>query len=92
MSQEMLGHRINLKLGSLVYVRYKDHVFFKDVESEGCKPFIRETVGWLDYEDDEYIRVVWERFAQPHINVEATIRSTGLVILKKAIMEIKHVE
>jgi len=82
---------MNLKIGSLLYIRYRDHVFFKDVRAEGCKPFVRETIGWLDYEDNECIRVVWERFSQPHINIEATIRSTGLVILKKAILEVKPV-
>jgi len=80
---------INLELGSLVYIRYKDHVLFKDVKSESCNPVIRETIGWVDYEDDDYIRIVWERYSQPYISVEASIRSTGLVILKKAILEVK---
>ena len=84
-------NNINLELGSLVYVRYLDHVFFKDVKSEDCKPFIRECVGWIDYKDDDYIRIIWERYCQPHLNVEASIRSTGLVILKKTILEVKPV-
>ena len=34
--------------GSLVYIRYRDHVLFKDVDPSLYRPFIRETIGWLD--------------------------------------------
>lgn len=53
--------------------------------------FIRECVGWLDYEDEEHIRVVWERFAMPDPPREAKPRATGLVILKKAVLEMRRI-
>ena len=74
----------------LVYVRYLDHVLFKDVDPNLYKPFIRETIGWLDYEDKECLRIVWERFAIPDPPNESKPRATGLVILKKAILEIRR--
>jgi len=75
--------------GTPIYVRYKDHILFKDVKAEDCLPWIRETRGWLDYEDDKCIRIIWERSCQPHLNVEATLRQTGIVILKATILEVK---
>jgi hypothetical protein len=77
--------------GSLVYVRYQDHVLFRDMNPETVKPFTRECVGWLDYEDPECVRVVWERFAMPDPPNESKPKATGLVILKKAILELRKI-
>ena len=77
--------------GSFVYVRYRDHVLFRDVDPRLYKPFIRETIGWLDYEDGECLRIVWERFAMPHPPNESKPRATGLVILKGDIIEMRKV-
>ena len=78
-------------VGSLVYVRYQDHVLFKDADASQYQPWIRECVGWLDYENDEYVRVVWERYAEPNPPDNAKLRSTGLAILKKAIVEMRRI-
>lgn len=78
------------RTGDIVYVRYKDHVLFRDSEANTYKPFVREAVGWLDYEDQECIRLVWERFAEPSQG-DARERSTGLVILKSCILELREV-
>lgn len=56
-----------------------------------ASPFTRESVGWLDYEDRECLRLVWERFAMPDPPNESKPRATGLVILKKAILEMRKV-
>ena len=78
--------------GDVVYIRYKDHVLFKDVDPGAyAKPFVRETLGWLDHEDDESIRLVWERFAEPNPHEEAKQRATGLVILKGNILKMRRV-
>lgn len=77
--------------GDVVYIRYKDHIFFKDMNSSAyAKPFVRETLGWLDHENGDCIRIVWERFAQPTAN-EVRQRTTGLVILKSSILELRRV-
>ena len=75
----------------MVCVRYRDHVLFKDVDTSLMHPWIRETVGWLDYEDQDHIRIVWERFAMPDPPNEAKPRATGLVILKEVILEMRRV-
>jgi len=79
------------ELGSLVYLRYRDHVLFRDSDASLYKPWIRECVGWLDYEDSEYVRLIWERFMEPNPPENARLRSTGLAILKRAIVEIRRV-
>jgi len=81
----------SLAPGSLVYVRYRDHVLFKDVDPSLYRPWSRETIGWFDYEDQECLRLVWERFAMPDPPNEAKPRATGLVILKKAIVEMRRI-
>ena len=95
MSRQFAGCRIQksptLKPGSLVLVRYLDHVLFKDVDPSLYRPWTRETVGWLDYEDSDHVRIVWERFAMPDPPNESKPRATGLVLLKKAIIELRTV-
>src|SRR5213594_589910 len=71
-----------LERGTLVFLRYLDHVLFKDVDPSLYGPWTRETVGWLDYEDSGHVRIVWERFAMPDPPNESKPRATGLVILK----------
>jgi len=84
--------RLGTESGDVVYIRYKDHVLFKDVDpSAYAKPFVRETLGWLDHEDDESIRLVWERFAEPDLRGEARQKVTGLVIMKNSILELRRV-
>jgi len=86
-----IGGPKSVQIGSLVLVRYSDHVLFKDVDPSLCVPWTRETIGWLDYEDSNYVRLVWERFAMPDPPRESKPRATGLVILKKAIVELRRV-
>jgi len=78
-------------IGSVVHCVYKDHVIFRDSDAMHYQPWVRECIGWLDYQDEEYIRIVWERFAVPSPPEEAKPRATGLVILKKTILEIRKV-
>jgi hypothetical protein len=66
-------------------------VLFRDSDSSKYLPWTRECIGWLDYEDKESVRIIWERFAMPDPPNEAKPRATGLVILKKALMEIRRI-
>jgi hypothetical protein len=80
----------SLRIGPLVYVRYLDHVLFRDANPGAYGLFTREAIGWLDHEDNDCIRLVWERFAVPDPHGEAKQKETGLVILKSAILEIRR--
>lgn len=77
-----------LEIGSPIYVRYRDHVLFKDMDPEAFSaPFIRETIGWLEGENDNSIQVVWERSAGANTPEKAKQKATGLVIMKSSILE-----
>lgn len=81
-----------VKLGDVVIVRYYDALLFRDLlESSNVAPVVRETIGWLDFEDAEHIRVVWERHAEAIIGEESKTRITGLAIRKCDIIEMKRV-
>jgi len=76
-----------VKLGDIVIVRYYDSILFRDVlETPNLAPVVRETIGWLDFKDTEYIRVVWERHAEAIIGEESKTRITGLAIRKNDII------
>lgn len=85
------GMPSGITVGSIVLIRYLDHVLFKDADPCTYGPFTREAVGWLDHEGDDCIRVIFERFAEPDPQGEARQRATGLVILKSNIIELKRV-
>ena len=76
-----------MKRGSLVYIRYLDHVLFRDADPELQGPVEKATVGWLDYEEDGYIRLVWERYSAPPSMKGRSPRGTGLIILRADILE-----
>ena len=74
----------------LVKIRYLDHVEFRNMSFSKIKPIIRETVGWLVYEDDDYVIVVWDRPALKGFAVKP--RESGLLILKSDIIEVETIE
>lgn len=80
-----------MNVGAIVYVRYLDHVLFRDSEASKYVPWTRECIGWLDYEDEQCVRIVWERFAMPDAPNESKPRATGLVILRRSIVELRKV-
>ena len=87
-----------MKEGHLVYIRYLDHVLFKDVDPKAYGPQVRETVGWLAEESENHIRIEWERFADEHEGTGHRVepknmrqRATGLVIIKSCILERREV-
>jgi hypothetical protein len=73
----------------IVYVRYLDHVLFSRCEPLVLKPQVRETVGWLTYECEEYIIVSWDRDSGPPTLKNGDAKASGLVIAKKLILEKK---
>jgi len=77
-----------LNQGEVVFVRYRDHVLFKDANASDYQPWTRETVGWLDQVGDDYVRIVWERYWDKTLQPEARLRSTGISICKRDIVEL----
>jgi hypothetical protein len=73
----------------LTYIKYLDHVLFRNVNPDAYGPFVRETVGWVVQEGKDYIKLIWER-STDRLGKESRQAATGLVILKSAIIELKR--
>jgi hypothetical protein len=74
-------------LGSPVYIRYKDHVLFKNIIQPMEEAMERETVGWLSKENSEIILVEHDR-TMPNVELGSG-QSNGLIILKSCILEMR---
>ena len=74
-------------LGSPVYIRYKDHVLFKNIQQPMEEAMQRETIGWLSKENSEIILVEHDR-TMPNAEL-CSGQSNGLIILKSCIIEIR---
>lgn len=71
-------------LCSLVYVKYKDHVIYKNIQQPIAKAVERETVGWLTNQNDEIMLIEHDR--------SLTVKGSGvngIVLLKSCILEIQ---
>ena len=78
----------SFSLGSAVYVRYKDHVLFKNIEQPLAEPIERETIGWLAKENEDIMLIEHDR-AVPNANTGSGKRN-GIIILKSCIIEMKE--
>jgi hypothetical protein len=70
-------------LGSLIYLRYKDHELLKKLQQPLEEAVERETIGWLSKETSGIILVKHDR-TTPDFN-SCNGQSTGLIILKNCI-------
>lgn len=80
-----------IMVGDIIVVRYYDHVLFKDTLSSQIEPLVREAIGWLDFQNEECIRLVWERYAEPAINEDSRIRTTGLALRKSDVIDVRRI-
>ena len=80
---------IDTRSVELVFVRYRDHVLFSRVSVLTVAPQLRETVGWLVYECNEYVIITWDRDANPPTLKGGDPKASGLVLLKSDILELK---
>ena len=79
----------NCQSNRLVYVRYKDHVLFRNSNPKLYESSnIRETLGWLMHETNEALFLIHDRIVKPFVN---EVRETGLIILKSDILEIRTI-
>ena len=81
-----------MKQEGLIYVRYLDHVLFRDTDPGLQGPVEKETVGWLDHEEPGYIRLIWERYTAPPSMKAHSPQGTGLIILRNDILEMGRPE
>jgi len=77
---------------NLVFVRYMDHVLFNRGSPLFVKPQIREAIGWLNYECEEYIILSWDKDADSPTLKGGDPKASGLVLLKLAILELTNLQ
>ena len=74
----------------LVYVKYVDHVLFRNADPSLLRPCVREVVGWLIRETDEVLYLCHDRAIEP-LPFEKPSES-GLIILKSDILEKRKID
>jgi hypothetical protein len=77
----------DVPLGSVVYVRYKDHVLYRNIRNPIEEAVERETVGWLTRENGEIILVEHDR--TPQCSQLPMGSGSGVIVLKSCIMELR---
>ena len=85
-------------LNPVLYVRYKDHVIYKNILQPNPEAIERETVGWLTHQNQDIILIEHDRTIQRHGRFERQkqrnyhfkkLHSGNSTITKKFKMEIK---
>ena len=71
----------SVQILKLVYVRYKDHIYFKNFQNPPSQAMVRETVGWVKEENAELMLIVCDKAVSTD---EGQVN--GLVILKSCIV------
>ena len=71
---------------SLVYVRYNDHVIYKNILQPIAEAAERETVGWLTQQNEEIMLIEHDRTI-PNAQIPCG-QGNGIIILKDSILEI----
>ena len=73
----------------VIHLVYRDHVMFAQSDPVLLKPQTREAIGWLVYECEHYVTIAWDRSAEPPTLKGGDTKSTGLVVLRKEILELR---
>ena len=69
---------------TLLYIKYEDHVLFKNSNSTKIVPSIRKVVGWLISETKNHITICYDMPLNPQLNEK---KESGFIILKNTIIE-----
>ena len=90
------SHQISkalLEFKNLVYVRYNDHAHFHQSSAMIMAPIVREAIGWLVYECDQYITLVFDRDDRPPtLKGSVDPKASGLVLLRSDLVEFKKLD
>lgn len=76
-------------LGSAVYVRYKDHVLFRNVVNPIEEAVERETIGWLTKQNNEIMLIEHDRTI-PNAQIPSG-QASCLIILKSCVIEMQEI-
>jgi hypothetical protein len=77
-------------LNPLLYVRYKDHVIYKNILQPAPEAIERETVGWLTHQNQDIILIEHDRTIKR--KDISSGKSNGIIILKSCILEARPLQ
>ncbi len=80
----------NLEPGTLVWIRYKDHALHRNIDPVKATPIVREATGRIERETEDYLFIVVDEYLAPGPDDLPTRKTTGLVILRNTILEMKR--
>jgi hypothetical protein len=75
----------NVNNQGLFYVKYLDHVLFRNADSSLLRPCVREVVGWLIKETDDALYLCHDRAVKPLPFGKPS--ESGFIILKNDVLE-----
>ncbi len=79
-----------VRTGTPILIKYRDHTFFKDnSDASQQAPRVLSAIGRLDFQNDEYVKLIWEEYSEPNSSGPPRVHSTGLSILKTTIVELR---
>ena len=70
----------------LIYVRYKDHVIYKNMLQLSPEAIERETVGWLTHENQDILHIEHDR------PIEVKGKGNGIIIVRSCIIEVLQLQ
>jgi len=76
-----------IQKGSVVYIRYLDHVLYRNTPQAVEEAAERETIGWLTQDDGKLVCVQHDRTLD--VLPYASGTTSGLVLIKSCIQEIR---
>jgi len=77
-----------IREGFIIYVRYVDHVLWRNITDPVKEPAVRETIGWYIGEEKDVIGISWDRATKPFILQRSSLQS-GAALVKNCILEIR---
>lgn len=82
--------RLNSHSKRLVHIRYKDHIEFRNTNHKLYFDVnVREAVGWVVQETDQYLFMLYDRSVEL---VPNEISESGLILIKSDIIELKEIK
>ncbi len=76
----------------LILVRYVDHVLYNRAPALTMRPQIREAVGWLVYECEQYVTLSWDRDGESPTLHGGDPKASGMVLLKSDIIALERLK
>jgi hypothetical protein len=80
----------SLRVGDAVRVRYRDHALQHNVDPDKAQPIVREAVGIVERDSDDYVYLMIDEYKEPGPDGQSIRKTSGFVILKSTILEVNR--